>query len=124
MSISGLASKLGPKLQGRADTREVWGKAGNGPCDHPRVDREYCLASDTHDVCLDCDDGWSRNDAPPTPATKICSESLEPLAGTESDREVLLGAAHAHHLADVPRALDLLRRFVKGFREGSDGRSR
>ncbi len=38
---------------------EAYEAAGGGPCDHPRIDREYDLGSDTGDVgCLRCGMTW------------------------------------------------------------------
>jgi hypothetical protein len=38
-----------------AKLREAWAAKGNPPCDHPRVDKEYYLGSQTGDkVCLVC----------------------------------------------------------------------
>lgn len=39
---------------------------GGGPCDHPRVDTEYHLATDTGDVgCLRCGMTWWHTKEPP-----------------------------------------------------------
>ena len=44
-----------------AELRQAWGEKGNPPCDHPDVDREHYLGSDTGDEgCLVCGDTWDR----------------------------------------------------------------
>jgi hypothetical protein len=37
------------------ELRRRWKEAGSPPCDHPELDREYCMGSHTGDrVCLVC----------------------------------------------------------------------
>lgn len=44
-----------------ARLREAWARQGNPPCDHPDVDKEYYLGTDTGDEgCLVCGDTWPR----------------------------------------------------------------
>jgi hypothetical protein len=45
------------------ELREAWAAKGNPPCEHPSLDKEYHLGSDTGDVvCASCGECWSRDD--------------------------------------------------------------
>lgn len=46
----------------------AWAERGNPPCDHPSVDKEYFLGSDTGDEgCTVCGSTWPRGQRPSSP---------------------------------------------------------
>lgn len=54
------------------ELRREWAESGSPPCNHPEVDKEYVLGSDTGDEgCLVCGEVWPRREREkyrPTPA--------------------------------------------------------
>ena len=52
-------------MQKIAKLREDWIAKGDPPCDHPKVDTEYYLGSQTGDeACMLCGRSWPRGKRP------------------------------------------------------------